>query len=205
MEAYPNRPLFTQHNLLGQRLGLLAICFALIVGLAGCGTLEMSAQIQEHFPTPLPAGLVGTLFESNIELLGYALTDLNIPTDEDVALRLFWRTSALPPVNYEVTLRLIDSNGNLVWSAAGLSVIWDTERLVTEHHLRFPHNLNETDYALEVGLFDPATGRRAEVSAPGQGTAVRLAIVHLTGEPGTVVTPHATVLAPAATESAVTP
>ncbi|MBI3241338.1 MAG: hypothetical protein HYZ49_03495 [Chloroflexi bacterium] len=107
-----------------------------------------------------PEKLVGTTLEGGITLIGFDLPESPI-TNQPITLSLYWQTSEPLPADYTVFIHLIDANGqqfaadgpplNGDWPTSA----WQPNRLVIDPHtLVFPA---PGEYAIRVGLYDPAT------------------------------------------------
>jgi len=160
-------------------IGLIAVRLLFTLILAGCGTLQVSVQVQEA-TTPSPTS-THYVFADSIVLAGYSLPSLEVPINTQLLLRLYWQVTDHPSYPYALGIGLRGADRTLVWNAGGQTISWIRGRLMTEHYLQFPEQVGEGDYDLEVWLYNPNTGEKASVNGLETGI-VRVATLHLTQE-----------------------
>ncbi len=150
----------------------------LTLTLVRCGTFQVSVQVATT-PTPARSNLPDYVFADCIVLEGYSLPSLQVSTGTPLPLRLYWKVTANPPYPYALGIGLRRVDGTLVWNTGGQTISWTYGRLITEHYLQFPPQVNEGDYGLEVWLYDPDSGKKASVNGREVGI-VRVATLYLT-------------------------
>lgn len=154
------------------------LLFLLAMALSGCGTLQVSVQVQMGTPTPDRTELSDYVFADVIALRGYSLPDLDVLTGTEVLLRLYWTVKVKPSIDFALDLRLRDAGGMIVWGSTPV-ISWQPGSLITEQVLYFPPEIAPGEYTLEMWLYDPADGARASVKGPNQDGVIRLATLRL--------------------------
>ncbi|MCI0475878.1 MAG: hypothetical protein L0Y55_06485, partial [Anaerolineales bacterium] len=94
-----------------------------------------------------------------------------IARGQTLSLDLIWRADRARGESYTVFVHLVDANGRVVADADSppFSGLFTTERwqvgevLRDRHALKIPNDLAPGDYAVEIGMYLPATGARLPV------------------------------------------
>jgi 4-amino-4-deoxy-L-arabinose transferase-like glycosyltransferase len=137
-------------------------------------------------PHPSPAHLA-----DGIDLRGYGLQPAGNPPGS-LALTLVWAARGRPSRDYTVFVHLLDAQGHVVAQADGPpqggtypTSIWDAgETIADVHPIRAARPLPPGTYQLEVGLYQPDSGRRLPViDAAGHPIDDRIVIPGLTIPP----------------------
>jgi hypothetical protein len=154
------------------------------------GTLSVEGWPRRFEAPPLQRSKAAN-FGDQVELLGY---DLSVVTEGAGGLRvvLYWRARAEMDLGYVTFVHVLDETGQVVsqmdhvpGGGAFPTTGWlKGEVVADEFDLRWPEGLSPAATQLEVGLYDPRTGRRLWVqdSAPAEDRVL------LPG-PGDVVSP----------------
>ncbi len=119
---------------------------------------------------PLQHPLSVTLGDQ-VELLGYNLPETRILAGKQIPLTLVWRGRKPIDTSYKVFTHLLDSQ-NKIWGqqdnvpvmGARPTTGWAPgEVIVDEYSIPVAPDAPAGTYSLEVGLYDPATGRRLDL------------------------------------------
>lgn len=136
------------------------------------GTVSLGPQAAVRAIFAVPSGLVFQRLERRFgqaaRLLG---TDLpaqpSLRAGETLDLKLVWRAEVPVPVNYQVTVQLLDEAGQVRAQhdgppAEGVreSATWLRDEVVVDAHRLETAGLAPGAYRLLVGLYHPLTGRR---------------------------------------------
>lgn len=131
----------------------------------------------------------GVAFEDGMELLGYWVSDPSFAPGGRVYVRLFWRATATPTVDYTTFVHLLaqGTDGALTpisgadaqpGQGSCNTTSWQPgEIIVDEVQFVVPENASSRLYTLEVGMYDLATGARAP-RADGQGDVAVLSVAN---------------------------
>jgi 4-amino-4-deoxy-L-arabinose transferase-like glycosyltransferase len=114
---------------------------------------------------------VDATFADGIELLGVKVTSL----DQGLGCTLVWRAIGDPVTNYTVFAHVLGADGKLVSQQDGPpdegmwpTGDWITGQVVTDLHVvRFQQATLKPGMTLEVGLYEPATGKRLTILQAG--------------------------------------
>ena len=144
--------------------------------------------VPRRFELPPAVYPLSAVFDDQIELLGYDLAPSAIRPGETLDLILHWRALAEPQESYKVFVHLLDSEGTMRAQADGVPVnwalpttCWVRDEVITDPYtLTLPPDAPSSDYALAVGFYLEATGRRLPV---GEGDHVRLGPVTVSPSP----------------------
>jgi hypothetical protein len=125
-------------------------------------------------------------FGDAIELEGYGVSIVQLSADKTLYLTLHWHSKAPISESKVVFVHLLDANGKLVAQVDELPLAgqWPTsnwhpgDRLADRHALPLDPALLPGDYAISVGLYDPATLER--LSAESEDSLVTDNAVTLT-------------------------
>ncbi len=125
--------------------------------------------------TPPPFDVpVQTQFDDLAVLEGFSVAQMAITPHDTLDLTLVWRVVETPETSYRVFSHLLDADGRVIAQHDGVPV--NDTRLTTGwvpgEYIADPHGLtflpDRMDYRgparLEVGFYDPETGRRVPVS-----------------------------------------
>jgi 4-amino-4-deoxy-L-arabinose transferase-like glycosyltransferase len=130
------------------------------------------------YSLPNPETPAAVRFGDAIELVGYDLPRSTVRAGEPMAVKLYWRAIQPADKSYTVFVHLLDSNGRVVGQKDALPLdgqaptdSWlSGEVLTDEYSFALSSDAPPGAAAIEIGLYDPATGRRLAVSGDG-GTA----------------------------------
>jgi hypothetical protein len=111
---------------------------------------------------PDPAFPSGAAFGPEIQLAGY-----NFAVEEQLALTLFWQARMRPDTPYTVFVHVLDESGAIVAQRDVMPVdgslpttCWQPGEFVRDEHRLDVSALPPGAYAVQVGLYDQATGLR---------------------------------------------
>jgi hypothetical protein len=116
--------------------------------------------------TPLPPDNSPITFAGNMVLAGWDLPTANRQAGDTIHLRLWWQTTATPPADYKVSLKLWSPEGNLAaqgedeWPVGALyrATGWPPGRTVYHPtQIILPPDLPPGQYWLNVELYHPET------------------------------------------------
>lgn len=118
-------------------------------------------------------------YENGMTLLGHSAEREYLPAGDFYRLALFWRADDRLDENYSVTIRLLNSDGDVVLSrssepSAGRyhTTDWEEGEIVRDNHaLRIPRDFPEGRYQLQFAVFD-SEGRAVNVQATEDVSAV---------------------------------
>ena len=116
-----------------------------------------------------------------IEMVGYALPDERLAAGDIAQLTLFWRAGETPQRRYKAFVHVLDAGNHIVGQrdaepggGAGRTDLWPAGEMVIDHYGVPIHPATPPgSYRVEVGLYDPETGRR--LTAPDGAGQVWLA------------------------------
>jgi hypothetical protein len=148
-------------------------------GSAGVGTtrasllsLKRAAQIQPIVPARFEVE-----FDNEVALVGH---DVSLGPDRAVHLTLHWQAVTTPRQDYTVFAHLVDASGKLVAQHDGPprsgsypTSIWDGGEVVDDElTIDPPSAVKSGTYALEIGLYEPSTGRRLPLASGGDSATI---------------------------------
>ena len=151
--------------------------FVRLLTAAGSGVGEVLlgeiqvAGLARVFDPPSPRRLLRVRLGDLAELYGYDLTTEAVRAGAPVRLTLYWRALAETRVGYTVFVHLIDSHER-IWGqqdnpparGARPTNTWVPGEFVSdEYEVSVSPDAPPGDYRLEVGLYDPTTGRRLPI------------------------------------------
>ena len=135
---------------------------------------------------------------SKVRLLGYDLArdqgrgvemgggPLEVEPGDSLELNLYWQSLAPMDISYTVFTHLLDGN-DVIWgqhdSVPGWGSLpttgWVVDQVIEDHYvIRVRPDAPAGDYAIEVGMYDAATGQRlAVLSAAGQVSGDRILLL----------------------------
>ena len=128
-----------------------------------------SLLVFEHafVPPKMPHTLRATLGQE-VCLLGYGLAPEEAKAGDTVRLTLYWQAVAPSQTSYTVFTHVLDASGTMRAGHDGIPVydqrptdLWLAgEVQVDEHEIRLPADASPGQYAIEVGMYNAATGVR---------------------------------------------
>ncbi len=135
-------------------------------------------SVRRVFPPPNPSRRVTEQLGEIVELVGYDLhidpgieddsSDTILQAGQDITVTLYWHVLATPEIDYAVFAQLLDENDVLIAQHDGPPAdgARPTSGWVAGEYIRDEHLLHwlDIDYRgpalLQVGLYDPMTGKR---------------------------------------------
>ena len=134
---------------------------------------EGKVYLFKHRPDPLVQHPLNVAFSNGIELVGYSV-EKAAAAGQPLSLTLFWRAPQVPATDLTVFNHLVDAQGKVVAqrdsqpdSGAYPMTEWlPGQTIVDRQMLRLPNIIAPGAYAWRIGLYDLATGLRAQ-SADG--------------------------------------
>ncbi len=120
------------------------------------GDIAESAQAEQT---------VDVSFAEGVRLVGYSMAPVPVLPGGSMKVTLYWEAEEDVLNNYTVFVHLIDSNDNQVASGDGPPVAGDYptylwrkgDLIIDEHTLFLPADLQQGEYEVAVGLYDPLT------------------------------------------------
>ncbi len=133
----------------------------------------LTEEVAPFRPAVAPARALDLPFDEGITLAGYRVA---VEEGRALKLTLLWAATGATATPYTVFAHLLDRQGKLVAQsdsqpAAGLkaTTAWLAgETVVDEREIPLPRGITPADTRLEIGLYDPATGRRLRARIAGQ-------------------------------------
>ena len=118
-----------------------------------------------------PTHASGAVLGERIALAGWGAAPESPRPGDDLRVHLFWQARDTLPADLSVFVHLYDASGRLVYQHDGppSGGAWPTsswrpgDTIPDERVLKLPPDLAPGRYALAVGVYDPATGRRLAV------------------------------------------
>jgi hypothetical protein len=116
-----------------------------------------------------------------IALLGYSLLNDRLAAGDIAQITLFWQAGRTPVQRYKVFLHALDESDQIVGQRDGepgggarLTTLWQPGEAIADNHGLPIHPATPPgEYRLEVGIYDPETGRR--LTTPDSSSQVWLA------------------------------
>ncbi len=158
------------------------------VGQAMLGEIEVIDRLRLFTPPAITHRVDARLGQS-IALLGYDLVQAPLTGGARFKLKLYWQALTPIPTNYTVFVQVLGPDGTVVGQHDGVpaggvlpTTAWSAGEIVPDRHLVDFSTIQNGDYRLIVGMYDPATGARLPITdttgAPG-GDFVPLYILGL--------------------------
>ena len=128
-----------------------------------------SLLVFEHaFGSPKIQHTVRATLGREVRLLGYRLTPEEAKAGETLRLTLYWQAVAPTQTSYTVFTHILDASGTMRAGHDGIPVYsqrptdsWLAgEVQIDEHEIQLPADASPGNYAIEVGMYDAATGVR---------------------------------------------
>jgi hypothetical protein len=141
--------------------------------------------------TTEPSAETDVRFGTVAQLIGHDLTQTLVAPGDTLSLGLYWRALQPPRADWHIFVHLVDPGNDTTagivaqWDAAPRAGtypfwVWQAEEVVTEPaHLVLPGDLPSGEYVLLVGVYDLATGERAQVDPAQDFGANRLLLSHI--------------------------
>ncbi len=131
------------------------------------GSIEVVGRAHHYEPTT-PRYVQRAILDSQVELIGYDLSETRCAPGSTLEVRLHWHALQTPDRSYWAFVHLLDGSGTIVAQHDGApgegefptSGWLPGEYLIDLHRLALPGELSEGEYRLEVGLYDPVTRQR---------------------------------------------
>lgn len=137
------------------------------------GLVQVQARASSA-SVPAEAAPIQATFGDLAQLAGYTLAPVAPQAGEALTVALYWRPLVEQDRSYTVFVHLVDAAGRIVAQHDGIPAngdlptnIWLAGEVIADPHtLWLPPDLPAGQYALRVGLYDPATGQRLPVTDP---------------------------------------
>ena len=136
----------------------------------------MPARIESYTVAELPRGAARqeAAWVNGAELLGYRISDRSMRPGDELDVTLFWRAQQPLDKDYKVFVHVV-RDGQVAAqhdSEPGLGGFptsrWRSGEIVTDRHpIQVPPETQAGSYSVMVGLYDPASGDRAQLSQGG--------------------------------------
>jgi hypothetical protein len=138
---------------------------------ATLGSIDVKA-VQRDFSAPTLAHPVSASFGDSLALTGYQLSPDPPRRGSALGVTLSWHALRTPTVSYHVFVHLLDAKEHIWAQWDGEPKNWTYpvtawvpgEYVSDSYSLDLPGSLPAGTYAIEVGLYDPATGQRLSVA-----------------------------------------
>ncbi len=129
------------------------------------------ANVDHVFTAPLMQIRVGAQYETVGALAGVDLPEKNADRTKDFPITLYWQASEPSSTAYTVFVHLLDANGQVIAQSDAQPAQYSRpttgwikgEYIVDEHRLSFSRQDYTGPATLEVGLYDPLTGKRVSL------------------------------------------
>jgi 4-amino-4-deoxy-L-arabinose transferase-like glycosyltransferase len=139
------------------------------------GRVEVQGRARNFSVPPIGHPLTASL-GGQAELLGYDVEPELLRPGGLLRLTLYWRALSEMETSYTVFVHLLDDRNRIIGqrdSIPGNGALpttgWATGEVITDtYEVPIPGNVPAGKYLLEVGMYDAATGKRLDVSGPGQ-------------------------------------
>jgi len=142
---------------------------------AALGTLDIRARMRSFDAPRAIAHPLDAQLSAGVRLLGYELSTAEATPGDTVTLTLYWQALVRMDANYTVFTHLLTPDGQL---AAGKdtqplggeapTTSWlPGEYLTDRYEWTVPAGAAPGAYAIEVGMYDPVSGRRLPVTLDG--------------------------------------
>lgn len=126
-----------------------------------------------------------------VQFLGYDLPLAKVESGSSVSLTLYWRCLEEMNTSYTVFTHVLDTDGNIVGQRDSIpqggelpTTTWVADEFVVDHYEIPIQDVRAGPCRIEVGMYDPLTGMRLPVVAPGghrlAGDRILLGEVHIT-------------------------
>jgi hypothetical protein len=135
------------------------------------GAVRVEDRVHVYAP---PDNIIATdaSFGEVAQLAGYTLSPSEIHAGDCLTLTLYWRAGVEVDTPYKVFVHVVDEQGQLAAqhdsqpaSGALPTNLWISGEILTDDHaVLLPSDMEVGTYALEVGIYNPATGGRLPVS-----------------------------------------
>jgi 4-amino-4-deoxy-L-arabinose transferase-like glycosyltransferase len=131
------------------------------------GDARLEAPSARRFAPAVPLEIA---LSDGVVLAGYSLEPPAAAPGATMAIRLYWRATAVPTADYTVFVHLLDETGQQVGGADGLPVggyyptsWWLPGGWIEDVHLlSLPAELPAGEYRLATGLYEPSSGIRMQ-------------------------------------------
>jgi 4-amino-4-deoxy-L-arabinose transferase-like glycosyltransferase len=138
-----------------------------LIHLLTVGEARLEAQSTTRLEPAMPLEVT---FSDGVVLAGYSLDPQTPAPGGTVAIRLYWRATAVPTSDYTVFLHLLDEAGQQIVGADGPPVggyyptSWwlPGDWIEDVHLLSLPADLPAGEYQLATGLYEPSSGIRMQ-------------------------------------------
>ena len=137
---------------------------------------DMPTRIESRPATELPkdAKAQETIWTNGAELVGYRIVDKRVRPGEALDLTLFWRAPQPLDKDYKVFVHVLKDGQVIAQHDAepGLggypTTRWPAGDIIPDRHLiQIPSEAQAGDYTAVVGLYDPVSGTRAQLTQGG--------------------------------------
>jgi hypothetical protein len=135
------------------------------------GDVEIG-ELERLFDEPPASSAVHAVFGDLAELVGITVEPAEGDPSNRTDVTLVWQGLSQMPISYRVFVHLIDDRGEIVAQSDGIPAGWTRpttgwlpgEFIVDSHVLDTSSIGDDQQLSLRIGLYDPATGVRIEVS-----------------------------------------
>lgn len=134
----------------------------------------------KHRPEPVMQHPSGIAFNGGIELIGYSLEAAPVAPGDTLAVTLFWRAAQVPGTDLTVFNHLVDAQGKVAAqrdsrpdNGAYATMEWQPGKIIIDRQMiRLPNGIAAGSYDYHVGLYELASGRRAQTSSGSDEVSV---------------------------------
>jgi hypothetical protein len=139
---------------------------------AEVGSIEIASRLAVMTPPPRVDQPTNVTFGRFARLIGYSLGPTQVRAGDQARLTLHWRADGAADREYVVFTHLLDGQSRVVaqrdkppLDGANPTTGWLAGEFVSDEYLlRIPANAEPGEYDLEVGMYDPDTGARAQAT-----------------------------------------
>lgn len=135
------------------------------------GSLALSAPTHDYNP-PKPANPLDARFIGVGTLVGFDLPAKTYAPGADLPIALYWHSDTAAPVGYTLFVHVLDDQDHVIAQRDEPPVHgtrpttgWVTGEYIADPHvLTLPTNAPSGTWRVEIGMYDPATGKRVRLA-----------------------------------------
>jgi len=144
-----------------------------VLGQASLGTVGVKGR-PHYFAVPETQYPLEILVGNSITLLGYDLSETQVEPGGAISLTLYWQATGTTETSYTVFTHLLDPQNQVRGQKDSIpgdgtlpTTSWIEEEVITDvYDLTIDADARPGEYALEIGMYDAATGGRLQLREP---------------------------------------